>query len=286
MTQNISIGAIVAGAWRNFTENLVLYAKFVGWGMVLSASIWLLAALLGLVGLGINLSGAILAAATVLITVGFSVIWLAVIWAVSRTLTGGRPRVGEAFGAGLHRFVSFVWVNLLVFAAVIGGLVLAALCLLPPVWLAYSYGGRISPILVFLAFLPFLPALFLPIWFYTRYQFSINFLVVDGIRGTGALAASRRLVAGRFWPTFFRLAVPIVLFSLAARFTVFLAFLAAGSIAGDPKMFFNPIYELAPGADIKIMTVNLLASVIYLFVLPLFVSSNLILWNDLKRTRG
>lgn len=89
--------------------------------------------------------------------------------AIGDAYLGERPTVKESLGFALRRVHSIIWVTFL--------------------------GGFIAVLGLFLCIVP-------GVWLYVAFAVAVPALLMEGVRGRRALGRSRRLVKGRWWPTF------------------------------------------------------------------------------------
>ena len=109
------------------------------------------------------------------------------------------------------------------------------------------------------------PGIIFSIWF----AFSFYVVVLDGKEGTEAMRESKKLVEGRWFPTFIRLFAPSLLFLI---------------ISGILQSPFS--YIMANSKSIFIGNiVGILSSIVSVMLAPFLVASQAILYNELKKTR-
>jgi hypothetical protein len=137
----------------------------------------------------------------------------AVAWAVAGVLVGREPDLGESYRFGLARFWAIVLVGILTALAVFGGFLLL-----------------VVPGLIFL----------------TRFSVSMPVLVVEGRRGTSALARSWDLVTGHSWPVFGALVVAALLTGLVNAILTFpfAGWFVEGLLAGIASAITTPFFAL------------------------------------------
>jgi len=241
---------IISGSWKNFTKNWRLYAEFTIWIILLSLLVWVLNILIRSLLPDRITASLVFFATTLPISVVFGVILAAVIDATAKTLRGGKADVRSSLAVGAHKLLSLIWISFLVTLMLVLGFILLIV-----------------------------PALIFGVW----YAFSTNHLIVDDVRGTGALKKSKALVSGRWWPVMFRIAVPWLVFALSAGFGLRLTYLLLGAVLGDPGTFFGTIADVYALTDLHLLVTTIVPQIFYGLSLPLFIGANLILWNDLKR---
>ncbi len=243
---------IISGSWRNLVKNFKLYTEFVLWMVVLSVAYWAIAVFtrtLFPTKLGANL---VLGLSSLPLSLIFAAVTIGVIDAVAKTLQNKKAAVGESMLVGGHKLISFIWISILI------GLMIAL--------------GAILLVI---------PALIFAVW----YSFAANSLVVDGVRGSGALKASHKLVSGRWWSVFFRLVIPYLFFYFVVRFGLALVLLLLGAVLGDPGLFFGDITDITTVSNLHILTTTIVPQVAYGFGLVLATAANLIVWFDLKKAK-
>ena len=110
-----------------------------------------------------------------------------------------------------------------------------------------------------------IPGIILSVWF----AFSLYIVILEEKKSTEAMKESKKIVAGRWFPTFIRLLVPSLLFLLVNGILLF------------P---FN--YIMANSKSILISNlVDILSSVVNIALAPLLIASQTILYNELKKTK-
>lgn len=247
----ISSGDIIAGSWENLKRHPRMYAGFVVWFTALSLVQWIM-----LIFSRMLIAEPIFRTVTYTllmlpVSLVFAIVGLAIIDVTARTLRNKPADPRESLSVGVHRLIPLIWVSFL------------------------------SGVLIFFGFiLLVLPAIYLIV----ALNFAVNFLVVDGVRGTGALKASKDLVSGRWWSAMWRIAVPGLFFYLASAFALALLYLVIGAFMGDPGLFFGAITSIDEISGVHLLVTTVIPQVVNGFTLPLFIGADLILWYDLKRT--
>lgn len=156
--------------------------------------------------------------AQVLSGLAFLIASAAVLRAVSVAYLGGTPDWRESLRAATHRLRSLIWLAFLMIA----GLAVAMMALVGPFF-----------------------------WLGVSWSVAFPVLIAEGLRGTGAIGRSFRLVRGRWWPTFGALA-------LAFMFQFFV-----GLVLGLPLIFLTANWEGDSAAALVTSTVvNVVSSVI------------------------
>ncbi len=137
---------------------------------------------------------------------------------------------------------------------------------------SYFWVGIITAVITILGFILFIiPGIIFAIW----YGFSgyVNVLEKENNKGYAALKTSKELVKGRWGKTFLRLVIP----GLAIYFVVMVIIIGL-------------MYAIT-GGNIDMMSyqqsvlLNILSTVIFLVLAPLFISFTNIVYNSLKETR-
>ncbi len=251
MPDLIGPGDIIINAWENFRKHIRLYAEFVAWFLLLTVIGWAVwAATRQLIPDLITRAAVFALLAIPLVVIG-AAIAAAMIAATADALHGKPVDMRAALSTGIHRLPSLLWVSGLSSLIFLGGFV----------------------VLVVPAFIFF-------VWF----RFAQDYAVIDGVRGMAALRASKRLVAGRWWTTFFRIVAPLLFFYIAARFASALVYLILGAAFGDPGFFFGQVSSVDELSNAHTLVTTVVTQLVNGFTVPLLVGADLILWFDLKRT--
>jgi len=101
--------------------------------------------------------------------------------------------------------------------------------------------------------------------------------VIDGVEKKSALIQSRLLVQGRFWSTLIRIVLPKFVFVL---FGIGFAAIATFMI----KIFINGATGMTVDQSLHLLTIstNVLSVLIAIFLNPLLILSDVILYKNLK----
>lgn len=248
----IGPGDIIIGSWANFRKNVRVYVDFLAWFVLLAVAHW--AMRVGVIALIDDkvLRTATLGILTLPITLVVMALTASLIDATARGLQQKPIDVRESLSTGLHKLIPFIWVSAL------------------------------TTLVVMLGFLALLiPGVIFLIWF----RFSQYFTVVDDVRGTAALGASRKLVSGRWFAVFVRLFLPALFYGVAYSFVAGVAFLLAGSVMGDPGLFFGSTAADPDALSLsQSLVVRVLPQILSGIMLPLYVGADLLLWLDLKKS--
>lgn len=247
----ISPGDIIVEAWVNFRKNIRTYAEFAVWIALLSVIQWALSVLLKSIVDDRFLRTTLLVFVSVPVYFLILVVSTSMIDYTAKALRGKKTDLKEMLSIGLHKVIPLIWVSIL------------------------------SGLMYVLGLLLFIVPLFI---FFVWFRFGPAFVVVDGLHGGDALGASKKLVTGRWWPVFLRIAVPSLFFYVATAFVTALAFLLFGSALGDPGLFFANLPDIGELSNTHTLISTIVPNVIDGFALPLFFGADLILWYDLKRT--
>jgi uncharacterized membrane protein (DUF485 family) len=114
-----------------------------------------------------------------------------------------------------------------------------------------------------------IPGVIFAIW----YSFSTYTNILDGKKGTNALKASKDLVKGRWGATFWRLVIPtLAIYIIVMVVIIALAYMFTGGNFDANSLSQN-------------ILVNVLSSVIFVVLTPLFATFSVILFNNLKETK-
>lgn len=145
------------------------------------------------------------------------------------------------------------------------------------VFLSLIWVGFLTGLIVFGASLLFI----LPgIYFSVALYFSQIILIDQNIRGTQALAASRALVRGRWWATFWRFLAGGFVFGLLAAIIIIVASLIAGKIGGP-----NLITKMDQEDPFVLGVMQFIQMVFMAAYMPLLVGFQVKLYRILQKTR-
>lgn len=195
----LSIGDLIKQTWQAFTKNWNQTFPIAAWFMVAPTLAFLVAVLARNAP---DISDILIT----LIEIGGFLILLWGIIRLTRQILASESGVtlpADEKKTSWSMLLPFYWVSLLQVLAIFGGFILFVL---PGVWLSILF-------------------------FASPYYF-----IQDGLRGTHALAASADLVKGRWWATFWRIAVPGFLFMLLILTVMYVVLNTVGAIAGFGKL--------------------------------------------------
>ncbi len=202
---------LISESWHDFKKHWNETFKISSWFLIAPAIYFVLALIAGffpVINHSVNIFGAAISFAIILITS----IRLA-IWILAKNKGIEPPKKDTKIASALA--LSYLWISVLSAIAVLGGTVLFVL---PGIWLL------------------------------VRFKFSIYNFLEEGHKGTQALAASSALVHGRWWATFWRILVPQTLFLVIYTAIMAIITSIVGAIAGGVKMqiVLSPTGEVAP----------------------------------------
>jgi hypothetical protein len=250
MRELIGATDLIIGSWENLKKHVRSYLGFVVWFMALALVQWIVL----IVTRNIIENGVIRAVVSALTTLPITLMGAVVIVGgvhlTSETLQKRKPDPRASFTEGIHKLVPFLWITFLVGMILFFGAVLLVV--------------------------PF-------VYYFVVLNFATAFLIVDGVRGTAALRASRDLVAGRWWPTMWRVAIPLLFFQVASAFILALLYLIIGSFFGDPRIFFQDVTSIRGFTNAQLLVTSVVPQIVNGFLLPLHAGASLLLWFDMKR---
>lgn len=250
MPQLMGATDLISRSWENFRRNGSQYAEFVVWIVVLTLVQWTLDVSLKAIIADKYLRLSVYIMASVPAGLGFAGVAAAMIDYTARSVQKRKASVRDSIHAGFHKLLPFVWVSILLSAAVGLG---------------------------FLLFV--IPALIFYVW----YKFSTYAMVVEDARGFGALGASKAVVDGRWWAVMWRTVVPVVFFSMAASFVTAIVYLVIGSVLGDPRLFFGSVADYDQLSNAHTLITAVVPQVVDGFALALLLGADITLWLDLKK---
>jgi hypothetical protein len=144
-------------------------------------------------------------------------------------------------------------------------------------YLSFWWVGLLTGLVTFATLLLFI----LPgIYFAIALAFSQTILLDQGIKGTQALAASRALVRGRWWPTFGRLLAGGIVFGLLVGILVMVVVGVLVTVVGPDKFG-----DTASGDPLFVGVGKLLYMIIYGAFAPLLIGFNIKMYRALQKTR-
>lgn len=248
------IGAsdIIIGAWENLKKHFPHYTGYIVWFVALSLLQWVLLITTRNLIADPVMRTLTYGFATIPISLFIAVVGIAMVHMTAEGLQGRRPDSRASFNHALHRFIPFLWVSILTGILLLFGFIVLII-----------------------------PFLYLSI----ALKFSTAFVVVDDVRGTAAIRASRDLVRGRWWATLWRTAVPGLFFYFTAAFLLSLTYLVIGAFFGDPALFFQEgTGALEQLTNSQLLVTTVVPQAVNGLVLPLFLASDLLLWYSLKES--
>ncbi len=253
MPQLIGPGDLITASWQNLRRNIRTYAEFLVWFTVLALAEWAVWTTTRAVVTEKIMRGMLLGFLTLPVAIVVMGLTASLIDVTARSLQKKAVDVRASLSVGVHTLFPFIWVSILASLAII-----------------FGFAILIVPGVLFL------------VW----YRFGQNFVVIDGLGGIAALAASHRLVAGRWWATFARIAIPALFFYVTAAFVKAIIYLLIGSAMGDPGLFFGPSADVDALSNTHTLITSVIPQVVNGLTLPLFIGSDILLWLDLKKTAG
>ncbi|MCI0479376.1 hypothetical protein L0Y59_02420 [Candidatus Uhrbacteria bacterium] len=238
------------GAWTLIVDAWKLYTST--WNASVKTSIYFL--YVGLVVFATALltklhAGFALLEGIVGLAAGIAVVWISIqlYQAVLHLEAGKKPLdPADASKKGWALFFPFFWVSILVGLATLGGMILL---ILPGIYLAVAFG------------------------------FSQIMLIDQGTRGTQALAASRELVKGRWWGTFWRMIAGGVIFGLLVGIVVGIVVSIIAALAGPAAMTADRPDPVVAGA------IQLVQYVSQAAFMPLMIGFSVKVYRALQKTR-
>jgi hypothetical protein len=241
---------LIALSWENFVAHIRSYSEFAVWVIAVGFVQFLVTTVLR----SIIDDKAVFLAMYFLTTLPISLV-IAVVAGGLIDFTANAVRkkqvdVRRSLGVGVHHLISLLWISLLSFLAVLGG-----------------------------AFLLIIPMFIFYVWF----KFAKYALFVDGIRGIGAMQASKALTSGQWWPVTWRIAIPTVFFGVAGYFFALVLYLVIGSLAGDPRMFFGTPVSIWNVSTTQLLVTTVVPQLIGAFTAALILGSETILYFDLRK---
>ncbi|MBU1348839.1 hypothetical protein KJ781_02105 [Patescibacteria group bacterium] len=237
---------LVVEAWKLFTSTWNASVKTSIYFLYVGLAVFAAALLTKLHGAFAFLEG------IVGLVAGVAVVWISIqLYQTMLNLEGGKRPLApaEASKKAWTIFLPFFLVSILVGLATLGGIILF---ILPGIYLAIAF------------------------------SFSQMILVDKGTRGTQALAASRALVRGRWWETFWRLLVGGIVFGLLIGLVVGIPTGILGGIAGPEAMQTGYGRQIDPVVNGTIMLIHYVVQAAFM---PLMVGFTVKVYRALQKTR-
>ena len=249
--QLLSPADVVAKAIDTCRDESRVMLELMGWFSGLAAVHWAFSWLMRSFVADAISSTAVLLLLSVPSSIVFSALTVIIIDYFAKVLQRKKPELHQEIGVGFHLVLPFLWVTILSGLAVAGGFILLVV-----------------------------PAVIFTIW----YRFAAYHCVVDGLRGTAALRASKRLVSGRFWEVLVRVLVSGIFFYVTYQFILAVLYLVIGSTVGDPGLFFGNVSTSQEQSAIHALVTTVVPQIVTAMTLPAAIVAELIIWSDLKRT--
>ena len=136
---------------------------------------------------------------------------------------------------------------------------------------SYFWVSILTALIVTVGIIVFLiPGLIFAVWF----SFSSYINVLEGQKGSKAIAASKELVRGRWGATFWRLIIPpLFIYAISMMIIFALTYMFTGGNINSESIE-------------QSILVNALFTLIFSILTPLLVSFNVIIYNNLKKTKS
>lgn len=286
----LSVGELIDRSWEHYRRDFVDLLSVSGWILVpailnvVALSIYPAAS--KIIGTGAltrpEAAGVGLYAFSTWIVAPIIGLWafIALVRLVRAELSGRRGGVREAMQDGTRLFGPTLLVSVYIFLIM---LAVVAIGFAPPAILALiasALGGNtaVSVISGLVAIVGVVAALVLGLRWSVHYYFAPFALLIDDVRGKQALAASRALVAGKYWSVLLRVLVPkIVYILLGAILMAVVGFVL--SIATTALTGLNVDVQLR----LTTIVTSVLSTMVAALLNPLIVSADLMLYQSLKR---
>lgn len=147
------------------------------------------------------------------------------------------------YNSSYSQILSYFWISILTGLAVLGGTILLVI-----------------------------PGIIFSVWF----SFAAIVFVIEGVKGTEALRASKELVRGKFWPVLWRWVATYIVYGAILTIIIIIPIYIIGFAVGHPAAGFS---EVSP------WWAALLSNIVYSLAVPLFATVGVLLYNDLKKEK-
>ncbi len=218
MKNLLGIGALIDRAWEQYRKNFKVLIKISAWMLIITA--------INIIAMGFypvnaaeltrSLNGWEIFGMVLFLLNNTVFAFVIGIWVVNALITaihtqadGGKITMADLHKKGWSLFLPQLVVRILL------ALIFAASVAVPLIlfWVISNFAISFLPTIVFFLLLFAVLILFLPPLMLLVYlAFSVFALVDDGFKGIDAIKESARLVKGRFWAVFARLAIPKLLY--------------------------------------------------------------------------
>lgn len=239
----IKARALMRESWTLYKNNFLFFTKIASWLLIPAVIL----TVLPVIDTGGKFFGIIniFSSLVSLFTVFFlaSLISIALVLAINGLLKKEKIDMKAIYGASYSKIISYIWISILVTVAILGGTLLLII-----------------------------PGIIFSIWF----SFALYILILEGVRGTQALSASRELVKGYFWPVLWRWVAPYFIFGLLLTIIFVIPVYLIGLALGNPMAGFAA--ETPWWAD-------LISSVLSILTVPLFTIIGVLIYNSLKKEK-
>lgn len=251
MPQLTDAGDLISASWDNLVKNIGAYAHFAVWYTFLAVLQWALFVVGRSMISETYLRNAILTLTYIPVAVATAAVTASMIAATAQGVQKKAIDVRASFSQGIHQLIPYIWVSIICFFVYLGGLLLFVI-----------------PIFIF------------AVWFW----FAQYYTVLDDVRGTAALKASKKLVKGRWWPVALRILLPAIFCGVAAAFLKAVLYLLIGSVFGNPGMFFGQLADASDISSTHMLIISVLPTIVNAFAIPLYIGTTILLWMDLKKS--
>ncbi len=172
-----------------------------------------------------------------------SFISIALVMAINGLLKQEKVDMKAIYNASYSKILSYIWISILVTLATLAGTLLLII-----------------------------PGIIFSIWF----SFSLYILILEELKGTQALSASRELVRGYFWPVLWRWIAPYFVYGLLLTVIFVIPIYLIGLGLGNPMVGFAA--EMPWWSD-------LISSFLSILTVPLFTIIAVLLYKSLKKEK-
>jgi len=235
----INAKSLILESWSLYKKNFKTYAKIIIWLIIPTAIISLLSAVKinPVAAIPINLLFFLI---SLFLSLFISIV---LILTANALLQKEKFNLKTIYNLSYSKILSYLWVSILSGLAILIGTLFLIV-----------------------------PGIICSVWF----SFSIYILILENIKGTAALKASKNLVKDRFWAVLWRWVSSYFVYLILTTLIIFILIYSVGYLLGNPASGF---------AKITPWWSSLISNVIYLLIWPIFINIGVILYHSLKKEK-
>jgi len=288
----MTIGQLIDRSWDYYHERFSAFMSISIWSIITAILAIITAILLPTVEK--MQTGELLSASEIFATIlklfnGLFVtpilgLWVFIALAIyTRTILARRRKpIKESLIKAWKNFFSVLWVSILIFLILIGGIFIGLGPSIPFLLLTIWTGSRILlSISYFLMIVGTIVAFVINVKWTVQFTLAPIAVITDGIKGIEALKKSRNIVKGRFWKILFRLVVPKVLAIGIGLIILYILFLISAAALG-----FLPNISISLAVVLVVITKAILPTLVTIIIQPFPIIADVLLYDSLRGQRS